>query len=281
MAIAASRHRTSISGWMVLLGLVIVAVAMLLPFGIVTINALKSQQEYSADGALSWPDGFYLDGIKEFWNRVDFGQKLVNSAIISGSVAVLAVILSVFNAYALGIGKVRGRLALLVLFIMANTLPQEALVYPLYYMSKEVDLYDTRLVVIIIFTVIQSAFGTYLLASVLSAFPRELLDAAAMDGASRWQVLWRIVVPMSRPTLGVLLVFYFIWTWNEFFLPLIFLVSNDNQTVPVALGVLQGQHMMDATQTSASALLGLLPAVAFFLVFQRTLTRGIAMGAFK
>jgi raffinose/stachyose/melibiose transport system permease protein len=281
MAITASRHRTSISGWMVLLGLVIVAVAMLLPFGIVTINALKSQPEYSADGPLSWPNGFDLDGIKEFWNRVDFGQKLVNSAVISGSVAVLAVILSVFNAYALGIGKVRGRLALLVLFIMANTLPQEALVYPLYYMSKEVDLYDTRLVVILIFTVIQSAFGTYLLASVLSAFPRELLDAAAMDGASRWQVLWRIVVPMSRPTLGVLLVFYFIWTWNEFFLPLIFLVSNDNQTVPVALGVLQGQHMMDATQTSASALLGLLPAVAFFLVFQRTLTRGIAMGAFK
>jgi raffinose/stachyose/melibiose transport system permease protein len=281
MAIAASRYRTRISGWMVVVGLTIVAVAMLLPFGIVTINALKSQQEYAADGPLSWPNGFDLDGIKEFWNRVDFGQKLVNSAVISGSVAVLAVVLSVFNAYALGIGKVKGRMALLVVFIMANTLPQEALVYPLYYMSKEVGLYDSRLAIVIIFTVIQSAFGTYLLASVLSAFPRELLDAAAMDGASRWQVLWRIVVPMSRPTLGVLLVFYFIWTWNEFFLPLIFLVSNDKQTVPVALGVLQGQHMMDATQTSASALLGLLPAVAFFLVFQRTLTRGIAMGAFK
>jgi raffinose/stachyose/melibiose transport system permease protein len=281
MAIAASRYRTRISGWMVVVGLTIVAVAMLLPFGIVTINALKSQQEYAADGPLSWPNGFDLDGIKEFWNRVDFGQKLVNSAVISGSVAVLAVVLSVFNAYALGIGKVKGRMALLVVFIMANTLPQEALVYPLYYMSKEVGLYDSRLAIVIIFTVILSAFGTYLLASVLSAFPRELLDAAAMDGASRWQVLWRIVVPMSRPTLGVLLVFYFIWTWNEFFLPLIFLVSNDKQTVPVALGVLQGQHMMDATQTSASALLGLLPAVAFFLVFQRTLTRGIAMGAFK
>jgi raffinose/stachyose/melibiose transport system permease protein len=281
MAVAASRYRTRVSGWMVLLGLAIVAVAMLLPFGIVTVNALKSQQEYAADGPLSWPNGFDLDGIKAFWNRVDFGQKLLNSAVISGSVAVLAVVLSVFNAYALGIGKVKGRMALLVLFIMANTLPQEALVYPLYYMSKEVGLYDSRLAIVIIFTVIQSAFGTYLLASVLSAFPRELLDAAAMDGASRWQVLWRIVVPMSRPTLGVLLVFYFIWTWNEFFLPLIFLVSNDNQTVPVALGVLQGQHMMDATQTSASALLGLIPAVAFFLVFQRTLTRGIAMGAFK
>lgn len=282
MAVAApSRFRAGTSGWTVLLGLIILAVAMLLPFGIVTMNAFKSPQEYSADGPLSWPDGLYLDGIEDFWNRVDFGQVLTNSAVISGSVAVLAVVLSVFNAYALGVGRVRGRLALLVLFIMANMLPQEALVYPLYSMSKAAGLYDTRLVVVIIFTVIQSAFGSYLLSSVLSAFPRELLDAAAIDGASRWQVLWRIVVPMSRPTLAVLLVFNFIWTWNEFFLPLIFLVSNDNQTVPVAFGVLQGQRLMDATMSSSASLLALIPALAFFLVFQRTLTRGIAMGAFR
>ena len=88
-------------------------------------------------------------------------------------------------------------------------------------------------------------------------------------------------MPISRPTLAVLLVFFFIWTWNEFFLPLIFLISNDNQTVPVALGVLQGQKIMDATMSSASALLGILPAVVFFLIFQRTLTRGVTAGAIR
>lgn len=94
-------------------------------------------------------------------------------------------------------------------------------------------------------------------------------------------MLWGIVVPISRPTLSVLLIFFFIWTWNEFFLPMVFLISNDNQTVPVALGVLQGEKMMDATMSSASALLGIIPAVAFFLIFQRTLTRGITVGAIK
>ena len=138
-----------------------------------------------------------------------------------------------------------------------------------------------RLAIVIIFMVIQTAFGTYLLSSVLSSFPREVLEAAQIDGAGRWQVLWRVVVPMSRPTLAVLMVFFFIWTWNEFFLPLVFLISNDNQTVPVALGVLQGQRLMDATMSSASALLGILPAILFFLVFQRTLTRGITAGAIK
>jgi len=129
--------------------------------------------------------------------------------------------------------------------------------------------------------VIQSAFGTYLLSAVFGTFPKEILEAAWVDGASKLQVLTRIVAPVSWPTLSMLFTLFFIWTWNEFFLPLIFLISNDNQTVPVALGVLQGQRLMDATTSSASALLGIVPAIVFFLVFQRTLTRGIAVGAVK
>ncbi|MBO3749099.1 carbohydrate ABC transporter permease [Streptosporangiaceae bacterium NEAU-GS5] len=254
---------------------------MLFPFVIVTFNALKSPADYASGTPLSLPKGLYFQSIVDFWNRVDFGGKLWNSFVISATVAVAAVVLSVLNAYALGIGRVRGRLWILVLFLVGNTLPQEALVYPLYYLSKEVGLYDSKLAVILIFTVIQAAFGTYLLSAVLGQFPGEILEAAHIDGAGRWRALWRIVVPISRPTLSVLLIFFFIWTWNEFFLPLIFLISNDNQTVPVALGVLQGEKLMDATTSSASALLGIIPAVAFFLIFQRTLTRGVTVGAIK
>ena len=79
----------------------------------------------------------------------------------------------------------------------------------------------------------------------------------------------------------MLFTFFFIWTWNEFFLPLVFLVSNSKQTVPVALAVLQGDRLVDATAQSASVLLGIVPAIVFFLLFQRTLTRGIAAGAIK
>lgn len=267
--------------WAVLAALVVLAVAMLAPFAIVALNAVKSPADYSSGGPLGLPHGLYFDGIVSFWNRVDFGEKLWNSFVISGVVAVAAVALSVLNAYALGIGKVRGRLWLLVLFLVANTLPQESLAYPLYYLAKQVGLYDSKLAVILIFTVIQAAFGTYLLSSVLGQFPLGILEAAELDGASRWRILTDIVVPVSRPTLTVLLIFFFIWTWNEFFLPMVFLISNDTQTVPVALGVLQGEKMMDATMSSASALLGIIPAVAFFLIFQRTLTRGITVGAIK
>ncbi|WP_201788845.1 carbohydrate ABC transporter permease [Amycolatopsis orientalis] len=261
--------------------LIVLSIVMLAPFVIVAMNALKSPAEYAADGPLSIPDGIHLQGLIDFWERVGFGEKLLNSLMISGTVAVLAVVISVFNAYALGIGKVRGRAWILIAFLIANTLPQEALAYPLYFLANETGLYDTQLSVIIIFTIIQSAFGTYLLSSTYVGFPTELLEAARLDGANKWQTLLRVVVPISRPTLGVLFVFFFIWTWNEFFLPLILLISNDTQTVPVALGLLQGQRMMDATMANASALLGVIPAIAFFLIFQRTLTRGITAGAVK
>ncbi|CAM5741697.1 Carbohydrate ABC transporter permease OS=Streptomyces alboniger OX=132473 GN=CP975_31465 PE=3 SV=1 [Streptomyces alboniger] len=272
---------TALRRYPVLVALCLAALFMVIPFAIVAVNAVKSPTEYAQNGPLSLPEGLYLDGIKDFWERVDFGQKLVNSVLISGAVAVLAVVLSVLNAYAIGIGRIKGRTWVLAFFVLANMLPQEALVYPIYYLSKEAGLYDTRLSVVIVFTVVQAAFGTYLLSSVLGQFPREIIEAARIDGANKWQVLWRIVVPVSRPTLGVLLVFFFIWTWNEFLLPLVMLISNDNQTVSVALGVLQGQRLMDATMTNAAALLGVLPALVFFLVFQRTLTRGIAVGAVK
>jgi raffinose/stachyose/melibiose transport system permease protein len=261
--------------------LVLLVFVVLAPFLVIAVNSFKTAPDFAAHGPLALPHGWHFSTITSFWKRVDFGQKLINSLEISLTVAVFGVVLSVLNSYALGIGRVRGRAAFLVFFLLINVVPQEGLVYPLYYMAKQVNLYDSKTAVIIIFTVVQSAFGTYLLTSVLAAFPRELIEAAAIDGANKWHTLFRIVIPMNWPTLSVLFTFFFIWTWNEFFLPLVFLISNDKQTVPVALSVLQGQHQMSVTATSASALLGVLPALLFFLIFQRTLTRGIAAGALK
>jgi ABC-type sugar transport system, permease component len=251
------------------------------PFLLTLINSFKSSADYAGGGPLRLPQHIDFTGIRDFWNRVDFPLKLWNSFLISTVVAFAAVLLSMLNAFALGIGRVKGRLWVIVLFLLANMLPQESLLYPLYYMFKQLGLYDSVWSVIIIFTVVQSAFGTYLLATVFGTFPREILEAASLDGAGRWRILWRVIMPISRPTLSVLLIFFFIWTWNEFLIPLTFLVSNDKQTVPIAIASLQGERLTDVTTTSASALLGLIPTLVVFLVFQRTLTRGITAGAVK
>ncbi len=260
---------------------VIGALVIAFPFFLILVNSFKSPADYNATGPLTLPSSLYFDGIAAFWERVDFPRKVWNSVWISGTVAIFAVIISVLNAFAIGIGRVRGRTWVIVAFLLANLLPQEALLYPLYFIFKQVGLYNNPWSVVIVFTVIQSAFGTYLLSSVFGTFPKEILEASALDGAGRWRTLWGVIVPISRPTLSVLLIFFFIWTWNEFLIPLTFLVDNDNQTVPVAISVLQGDRLMDVTTTSASALLGVIPTLIFFLIFQRTLTRGITAGAVK
>jgi len=267
--------------WAILLVAILLGLLIAVPFLMILLNSFKSPADYNANGPLSLPTGLHFDGLINFWERVNFPEKLWNSFFISSIVAVAAVIISMLNAFALGIGRVRGRTWIVVLILLANMLPQEVLLYPLYFMFKQVGLYDNQWAVIIIFVVIQSAFGTYLLASVYGTFPKEILEAASIDGASRWRILWRVVFPISRGTLSVLLIFFFIWTWNEFLIPLTFLVSNATQTVPVSIAVLQGDRLMDVTTTSASALLGLLPTLIFFLIFQRTLTRGITAGAVK
>jgi raffinose/stachyose/melibiose transport system permease protein len=264
-----------------LIALLLLLFVMFLPFLIITMNAIKSPSDYASNGPLALPTGVYLAGIEDFWNRVDFTTCLINSTVISLSVAVFSTGLSLLNGFAMGIGRMRGTVWLLVFFMIANMLPNEAIAYPLYYFAKFLHLYNTQLSVIIIFTVIQSAFGTYLLASVLRPFPREVLDAARVDGCSKVQLLTRIVAPVSKPSLAVFFAFSFIWTWNEFFLPLIMLPSNSKQTVPIAISVLQGQNFMDATTTAASALLGVLPCILFFILFQRTLTKGVLAGSVK
>lgn len=274
-------NRRTPAAWLVLAALTVLAVAMLAPVALAVLNAVKSSAEYANGGALALPQGIDLTNLIGFWNSVDFTGKLLNSVMISGGVAVLGTVLSLLTAYAIGIGRVRGRFWILATFLVAFTLPQEALVYPLYLFAKATALYDTQLSVILVLAVLQSAFGTYLLSSVLTTIPEEVLEAARLDGAGRIRILLTIVIPMMRPTLSVLATFFFVWTWNEFFLPLVLLVSSRTQTVSVALGSLFGQYTSDPATAAAAAVTGILPALAFFLIFQRTLMRGVTVGAAK
>jgi raffinose/stachyose/melibiose transport system permease protein len=267
--------------WAVLALVIVLILGTLFPFFLALINAVKSGVDYAQNGPLSIPTTIDLSALIKFWDLSDFTRKLVNSVAISAAVAVFGVLLSLLNAFAIGIGRVKGSRTILIILLLGIMVPQESIVYPLYYMAKATGLYDSQLSVIIIFAVIQSAFGTYLLSSVLGAFPREIIEAAEIDGATRWQVLWMVVVPVLRPTLMVVGTFFFIWTWNEFLIPLVMLVSNNNQTVSVAMGLTRGQNLSDPTLQAAASLLGIAPTIIFFLIFQRTLTRGVVVGAIK
>ncbi|MEU1472628.1 carbohydrate ABC transporter permease [Streptomyces sp. NPDC005761] len=277
----ATGNRRTPGSYAVLAAIAVFVLAFLAPFAVILLNSFKTSADFRAHGSLSWPTEWNWSIIADVWDRVGFTQKLLNSVQISLGVVLIAVLFALFNAYAIGIGRVRWRTAFLVFFLGVNVLPQEGLVYPIYYLFKEMGLYDGKLGYTILVGITYSAFGTYLLSSVFSSFPRELIEAASMDGAGRWTILWRIVLPMSWPTLSVMCVFFFVWSWNEFLYPLVLLISNDNQTVPLGLSVMQGQYTSDPTAMSAAALLGVVPMIVFFLIFQRSLTRGMTAGAVK
>jgi len=254
-----------VSGWVVLVMTCALALLMIFPLWIALINGFKPADDYIHNGPLSLPSRLDFSALANFWVSIDFNRKLLNSVIISGGVAFIAVALSLFSAFAIGIGRIKGRVWILAVFKI----------------SRDTGLYDSIWGVVIILAVLQSAFGTYMLSSVLGTFPKEVLEAARLDGAGRWQLLRDIVLPLTRPTLAVLVTFFFIWTWNDFFLPMILLPSAKNQTVSVALGALSGQYTSDPTALAAASLAGILPALVFFLIFQRTLMRGINIGAIK
>ncbi len=277
-----TRRRPHTIGEWVLLGVaVVLALVIAFPLVMLLLNAFKSPQDYSTSGPLDFPRSFYTDGLESFWTGKNFPRALWNSFVIAASVAVLGVVVAVLNAFAIGIGRVRGRTWLTLLFLMANLLPQEMLVYPLFTMFDKAHLLSNPWSVILAFTVIQGAFGTYLLASLYGTFPKEILEAAALDGAGRWRTLRSVIVPISRPTISVLMVFFFIWTWNEFLLPLSFLNRPESLTVPLVLEQLSGERQTDVTTLISATLLSVVPTIVFFLIFQRTLTRGITAGAVK
>lgn len=260
---------------------VLTAIVVLAPFLLVVLNAFKAPADYSRNGPLSIPESIDLGAFETYLQIVDFPRALFNSITISLLVAVFGVIISLLAAYAIGVGRIKFRISILAILLIATMIPHEALIYPLFYIAQATGTLNTIWSVTIIFIVLQGAFGTYLLSGVLGTFPKELLEAARVDGASRWRILWRIVLPVIWPTVSVLMVFFFIWTWNEFYIPVVLLNDPSSQTIPIALATLRGQHTVDMTVVNAGSFLSLLPTIVFFLIFQRTLSNGITAGAVK
>lgn len=276
-----TRKPINLLRWVILIACVLFAILILSPLFLMVLNAFKTSQDYTQNGPLSLPHELYFGGLVNFWKATDFPIKFWNSLWISVVSALLSVVLSLFNAYALGIGRVRGSSVIIALFMILTMLPGEGFIYPLFYKFNAVGMGNSQWTIVIICGIINMAFGTYLLSSVMSTFPKELLEAAQIDGAGRWRTLRDVVFPIMKSNCAVLFIFFFIWTWNEFYFTLIFLVSGDTQTIPLAIASLQGDRIMDVPTINAGSLISLIPAFVFFLIFQRTLTKGITAGAVK
>ena len=278
-----NRYRISrgVGKYVTLIVMSVLVLVMIFPLLMITLTSFKSESEYYAGGPLALPKSIDFTMLAYTWKSTNYSRLLMNSTIISLSAAFIAVGLSILTAYALGMGKIKGRAWILLFFMMAMTLPAESLIYPAYYFFKSINLYDNLLSVILLEAALSASFGTYLLTSVFKSFDKNIIESAMIDGCSKFQILLRILIPLNLPSIAVLLVFFFVGTWNDFFIPLIMLISSKNYTVPVAMAMARGEHNVTITLQSSAALLGVLPCILFFILFQRSLTRGLTAGSIK
>ncbi len=231
-----------------------------------------------------WPDPFAPGAYRRGWSglQVSFGTFFNNSLVI----AVLAVIGNVttcsLTAFAVTRLRFRGRDVFFALMLGTMMVPYQVTLIPQYILFLHLDWVNTALPLVVPKFLAVDAFFIFLLAQFFRGIPRELDEAAVMDGCSAWRIYWNIALPLALPALGTAAIFTFIFTWDDFFGPLVYL--NDIETFTVQLGL---RGFLDSSGTSdwgamfAMAVLTLLPVLAFFLFFQRTLIQGIATTGLK
>jgi len=225
-----------------------------------------------------WPENPTGRHYPAGWNSMTFGFGTFfrNSAVIAGLTVVANCASCLLAAYAFARLRFRARGMWFAAMIGTLLLPGHVLIVPQYILFKWFGWIDTVLPLVVPKLLATEAFFIFLMVQFMRGIPRELDDAARIDGCGPYQVFWQIILPLSRPALVTSAIFSFIWTWNDFFAQLIYLNDLENITVPVAL-----RNFLDSTgQTSlgpmfAMSVLSLLPVFAFFVAFQRMLVQGI------
>ncbi len=254
--------------------LVLAAVLALYPIGLILVRAVQPD----AVGAAAGVD---LGNFADAWDEGQFGSYLRTSVIVTVCVVLGATLLSSLAGYAFGTMTFRGSSVLFYLLLLGLMVPSEAIVIPLYFQLRSVDLLDTYTALVLPQIAQSLAFGTFWMRAYFRSTSREVVEAARLDGAGHLRIFWSILLPMGRPAVTTMMVLFFMWTWNEFLLPLVVIPSGDLLTAPLGLALFQGQYTAGTSLLAAGAVMVAFPVVVFYLFAQRHFIRGMVDGANK
>lgn len=210
-----------------------------------------------------------------------FVEAMVNSLVVASVTVVVALVVSIFGAYAFARLKFRGRKITLAVFLMTYMLPQIALLIPLYFILHQLGLLDSRIGLILVDLALVVPFTLWILSNYFLTVPEELEDSARVDGCTRMGALWRVVLPSARPGIVTAMMFAFFLAWDEFLYALIFTSTYRAKTLPVAIAEFSGRFTTDFGLVAAGGLLAALPPIVLALVFQRYIISGLSAGAVK
>jgi len=268
------------------LAALVVAVALLAPFLWMILASLHTQAALVQVPLHFWPDHFYFARYVAMFtdsgsSYAEFRAALRNSLIVAVSVVVVSMIVGVFGAYAFARMRFKGRSAILMTFLFTYMLPQIALLIPLYMILAKLHLLDNVGGLIIVDCSLVVPFVLWILSNYFLTIPQELEESAWIDGASRMQALFRIVLPSAGPGIFAACMFAFLLAWDEFMYALIFTSSNASKTIPVAIAEFSAQHSTDFGLVAAGGVIAALPPVILAVIFQRYVVSGLVSGAVK
>ena len=236
----------------------------------------------------AFPTRLDLSSFKAAWTEGRFGTGFKSSFIVAAAVTIVSAVLSIGTGYAFGTMRFLGDRIVFPIILLGIIFPYEATVIPLYYDFQNVPLVHLHLLntywALILPQIGQSvAFGTFWMRAFFRSTPRSLIEAARIDGANSWSVLWRVLVPQARPAVMTMSVLVFTYTWNEFLLALVLVSgSQSHQTAPLGLSFFAGAvRAGDPTKVAAAAVLVAAPILVVYLFLQRHFVRGMLAGAIK
>lgn len=253
---------------------------VLLPIFGLFLSAFKTDTQI-IQGPFSLPQSWNLENFRQAWFTGRFNIFFKNSVVVSLAVVIASVFLSVLMGYAFGLLPMPGKKWLFPLVLLGYMVPFEAVIIPLYHFLDLLGLRDSYWALILPQIGLSVSFGTLWMTSFFENAPRDLVDAAAMDGCNRWQTLWRVLWPLAKPSITTLIVLIFMWTWNEFLLALVLIQDETLRTLPVGLAFFQGKYTANIPLLAAGALIVGLPTVVVYVLFQRFFIRGMLGGAVK
>lgn len=251
------------------------------PYVVMALTSVTPERQLVAYGMSRMPSQLSLRGYAQLFSTTPFVHYMVNSAVTALGTVVFALVVASAAAISLSRFRFRGRTTVLTALLVAQLFPAVLLVIPLSTMLRSGHLLNSRPGLVLVYVTFATPFATYLLKGFLDGLPRELDEAATVDGCSPMQMVGHILVPLLRPGLTAAGTYIFIFSWNEFLYALTFTSSTAAQTIPVGLQLFIGDYEIRWDLLTAGGVIAAVPVLVGFMLVQKQLIGGLAAGAVK
>jgi raffinose/stachyose/melibiose transport system permease protein len=263
------------------LTLVLIAIIWIAPFVFIVFTSLKANSTVMGSSAFAPPTSLEWGNFSGAWARGHFSATVFNSAVITIIKVPLGLFISAMAAYALSRIRLPAGRAIFLLVLFGTMLPFQVMLAPIFTLVNTFGLINTKVGIILPYLAFGVPYQVFILHGFFSEVPKELSEAALVDGASHFTIFRRIFLPISLPVLAALLILDFVATWNEFAMALVILQDNSTWTLPLGLMSFQSQFQSDYGQLNAAIVMTVLPATIVYLIFQRYFVSGLTSGAIK